>query len=98
MILKVKRKAYETNYDCWVFDEISYIKYRNDAKRDSISRELPGSDFKVITSLTCTTKELYVRIVLQYMDSNRRPTVLYLQNCTCYLCSNEGKTFDKINC
>jgi len=102
MILKVKLleenfpKNPSENYDCWVFDDIDRINYRIRALKSSTCSDL--SNIITITNPIKKTKEEYLKIIVRHLNPNKKPTILFLQDCVCYLCNNEGKTFDKLVC
>lgn len=102
MILKIKLeenlKTTPPNYDCWIFDNIERINYRPRALKRALKVERSNSHNIVITNPLKKSSEEYLKIITHFLNPDRKPIILYLQNCICYLCNDEGKTFDKLTC
>ena len=112
MILKIERREFKAGsteeYEaysntwakgCWVIGEIEMIHHKHIPKKDIEKYLEYGSFYDLAIKHLTREKRISNRalnIQIKFSDPSKGPYHIFLQDCTCYLCNNDGKTIDKI--
>jgi len=87
---------------CWIIGEIENIRYTCISKTD-VADYIGSSRGYYDLAIQYLTKEKTLSskafdMAITFSDPSKKQFNIFLQDCTCYICNEDGKTVDKLIC
>ena len=90
---------------CWIIGEIEMIHHDRIPKKDVEGRYYTESDCREFYDLKIrhlTNEKMLssgaLQLQLTFSDRSKNDFNALLQDCTCFICNEDGKTIDKLTC